>query len=217
VVVDPATLEITGGITFAGLTGAPTGAHIHNAPPGLPGAIIITLVIAGDNATAIVPAGTTLTSAQYTELLNGYLYFNVHTAGNPDGEIRGQITGTTGVITGLATLNSAQETPVNNSTATGRGIIVVDSATRQILVCYATHNVAGPTAAHIHTGLPGVAGPADVVTLTAGTNVYFSPVPTTLTVQNVADLTVGYTYFNIHSGNCGTCADGEIRGQITIQ
>ena len=34
---------------------------------------------------------TTLTDAQEQDLLAGNLYFNVHTAKNPGGEIRGQI------------------------------------------------------------------------------------------------------------------------------
>lgn len=210
VVVNPTTLEITGGITFTGLTGAPTGAHIHRADTN----IAIGLVQAADNATATVPANTVLSSADYAELLAGTLYFNVHTAANGNGEIRGQITGTTGVTAGLATLNGAQETPSNASAATGRGTIVFDSTTRAILICYDTHNVAGANASHIHTGAPGVAGPADVVVLTAGTNVYTAPVPTTLTAQQVTDLSAGNTYFNVHSA---TYAGGEIRGQIAVQ
>jgi hypothetical protein len=223
VVVNPTTMEITGGTTFTGLTGAPTAAHIHrfDGTPFLP------LNLAADNATATVPAGTVLSSADYAELLVGYLYFNVHTAANPNGEIRGQITGTTGVTAGLATLNSAQETPPGASTATGRGTIVFDSTTHDILICYVTHNVTNTTVAHIHTGAPGVSGPADVVTLTKGTNVYYAPTtpsPVTLTPTNVTNIDAGNTYFNVHSSNllCGmagntSCAAGEIRGQIAIQ
>lgn len=219
VVVNPTTMEITGGITFSGLTAAPIGAHIHQLDTN----IIITLVQAADNATATIPAGTTLTSAQYAELLAGYLYFNVHTPANPNGEIRGQITGTTGVTAGLATLNGALEVPTNASTATGRGTIVFDSTTRAILIAYVTHDVTNSTVAHIHTGAPGVSGPANVVDLLAtGTNLRTAPVPTTLAAQAVTDFNAGNTYFNVHSSNNScppalTCAAGEIRGQIAVQ
>jgi hypothetical protein len=216
VVVNPTTKEITGGVTFTGLTGAPTVAHIHRAN-GVPA---IDLVLAADNATATVVAGTTpgtgpvLSDADYAELLAGTLYFNVHTGLNGGGEIRGQINAQGGVIAGLAALDGPQEG--NASTAIGRGTIVFDSATRGILICYATHNVSGTTVAHIHTGAPGVPGPADVVTLTQGTNVYFaSPMTlTTLSAQSVTDLNAGNTYFNVHSG---TFPLGEIRGQIAVQ
>jgi len=231
VVVNPTTREITGGITFTGLTANPTaGAHIHRAD----NTIVFGLDQTADIATtATVPAGTTPATGQvlsvndYAELLAGTLYFNVHTAANPGGEIRGQINIQGGVIAGLAPLNGAQEG--NTSTATGRGTIVLDSTTRAILIAYVTHNVAGANAAHIHTGAPGVSGPANVVTLTAGTNVYTAPVsttatPTTLSAQNVTDLNAGNTYFNVHSNNnlCGSggtssCSAGEIRGQIAIQ
>lgn len=217
VVVNPTTKEITGGMTFAGVTPTAGGHHIHQAPAGNPsgnGPVIIGLTLAPDNTTATVPAGTTLTDAQYAALLAGELYFNVHSAANPGGEIRGQINVQGGVTAGLATLTSAQEVPPNASTATGRGTIVFDSATRDIIVAYVTHNVASPTVAHIHTGAPGVSGPADVVTLTAGTNVYTAPNPTTLTSKNVADLLAGNTYFNVHSP---AYPAGEIRGQIAVQ
>src|SRR5712691_11555297 len=121
VVVNPVTKEITGGVTFTGLTGAPTGAHIHRAN----GDIAISLVLAADNATATVPAGATpatgpvLSDADYAELLAGTLYFNVHTTMNSGGEIRGQINIQGGVTAGLAPLNGAQEG--TTSTATGQG------------------------------------------------------------------------------------------------
>src|SRR5712691_3945423 len=215
VVVNPTTKEITGGVTFTGLTGAPTGAHIHRAN----GDIAISLVLAADNATATVPAGATpatgpvLSDADYAELLAGTLYFKVHTTMNSGGEIRGQINIQGGVTAGLAPLNGAQEG--TTSTATGQGTIVFDSTTRDILICYVTHNVSGANAAHIHTGAPGVSGPANVVTLTAGTNVYTAPSPTTLTTQNVTDLDADNTYFNIHSPAPYT--NGEIRGQIVVE
>jgi hypothetical protein len=217
VVVNPTTKEITGGMTFAGLTPTAGGHHIHQAPKGNPtqnGPVIIGLVLDPSSTVATVPAGTTLTDDQLAALQAGELYFNVHTAANPGGEIRGQITIQGGVTAGLASLNSAQETPPNASTATGRGVIVFDSTTREVLIAYTTHNVSGATVAHIHTGAPGVSGPANVVTLTAGNGVYTAPHPTTLTVQNVTDINAGNLYYNVHSP---TYPAGEIRGQIAIQ
>ena len=210
VVVNPTTKEITGGVTFTGLTGTPTAAHIHRANT-IPA---IALTLAADNATATIPPNTTISDADYAELLAGTLYFNVHTASNPGGEIRGNITGTTGVTAGLAMLNGANETPPNASTATGQGTIVFDSTTYDILICYLTHNVVGTNVAHIHTGAPGVSGPANVVSLTQGTNIYYAPVPSNV-AAHVTDINAGNTYFNVHSQP--NFAAGEIRGQIAIQ
>lgn len=217
VIVDPATRAITGGMTFTGLTPTAGGHHIHQAPIGNPtqnGPVIIGLVLAPGGGVATVPAGTVLTDAQYAALLAGELYFNLHTTANPNGEIRGQINVRDGVVAGLASLDGTQEVPPNASTATGRGTIVFDAVTREVLIAYATHDVANTTVAHIHTGAPGVSGPADVVDLMQGI-VYTAPNPTTLTAQNVTDLTAGNTYFNVHSP--APFAAGEIRGQIAVQ
>src|SRR5207237_4165000 len=161
------------------------------------------------------PANTKLSTNDYAELLAGYLYFNVHTPlpnGFPNGEIRGQITGTTGVTAGLATLNGAQETPPNASTATGQGTIVFDSASPyEILICYVTHNVTNTTVAHVHTGAPGQSGLPNVVNpLSQGTNIYTGPVTTSrtgLTPQNVSDLSAGNRYFYILCMNCICCTN----------
>lgn len=218
VVVNPTTLEITGGMTFSGLVPSAGGHHIHQAPAGSPGQngpVIIPLDLSPDGASATVPAGTVLTSGQYAALLAGELYFNLHTIANPNGEIRGRINVQGGVTAGLATLDGASEVPANASTATGRGTIVFDSTTREVLVAYVTHNVVNSNVAHIHTGAVGVSGPADVIDLLQGTNRYTAPSPTTLTLQNATDLNAGRTYFNVHS--LPTFGAGEIRGQIAVQ
>jgi hypothetical protein len=79
--------------------------------------------------------------------------------------------------------------------------------------------------AHIHTGAPGVSGPANVVTLTLDTvnNIATAPQGAIITPTNLTDLSAGNTYFNVHSSNTAFCAPnascsgGEIRGQILIQ
>jgi hypothetical protein len=63
-------------------------AHIHLAPAGVAGPIIIPL--AGGPTTWSCPS-TALTTDQLTALQNGNLYVNVHTTDHPNGEIRGQI------------------------------------------------------------------------------------------------------------------------------
>jgi hypothetical protein len=74
-------------ITVTDLTGPPILAHIHKGAVGVAGGIELTL----DQNTL---TGTTapLTNAQLIALFAGDLYVNVHTAENPAGEIRGQIT-----------------------------------------------------------------------------------------------------------------------------
>lgn len=79
-------------VTFSNLTGPAVAAHIHLAPPGIAGPIIIPLTLgAGGTSPATCSAGTGLTTEQVTALLQGNMYFNVHTSANPEGEIRGQI------------------------------------------------------------------------------------------------------------------------------
>ena len=80
---------VSGSVTTTGVAG--TAAHIHMAPRGQNGKIIIPLTKGSDGNTWAVPAGAKLTDAQYEAYKAGNLYVNVHSAANKGGEIRGQL------------------------------------------------------------------------------------------------------------------------------
>jgi hypothetical protein len=76
---------------YSGLLGTTTASHIHMAPPGVNGPIIIPLTHTGGQS-GTLSGGGILTAAQVTALFNNGLYVNVHTNMFPGGEIRGVIT-----------------------------------------------------------------------------------------------------------------------------
>jgi hypothetical protein len=80
--------SISGKITTTGIKG--TAAHIHVAAPGTNGPVIVPLTKDGENGWAVGP-GAKLQDAHYQAFKDGKLYVNVHSAANPNGEIRGQI------------------------------------------------------------------------------------------------------------------------------
>jgi CHRD domain-containing protein len=67
-----------------------TAAHIHRAPMGQNGPVIIPLEKSGAD-TWVVPGNTVLSSEQFDALMSGELYVNVHSAAHPSGEIRAQL------------------------------------------------------------------------------------------------------------------------------
>ena len=80
--------SVTAKITTQGVAGV--AAHIHEAPAGSNGPVIVPMEKTGDNEWS-TKGGAKLTDAQYESYKAGRLYFNVHTPQNKGGEVRGQI------------------------------------------------------------------------------------------------------------------------------
>jgi len=85
--------SLTFQVSWTGLTGNATNMHFHG--PALPGVGPAPVVLAMPGWPA-TPSGThsgtlTLTQAQEADLMAGKWYWNVHTAANGGGEIRGQV------------------------------------------------------------------------------------------------------------------------------
>ena len=103
--------EISYSVVTDGLSGAITSAHIHGAAIGVSGAVLVDLSAGIDgNKISGTISGAAITNDLINAMLKGETYINVHTAANPNGEIRGQIyrLAREGYTT---TLNGAQEVP----------------------------------------------------------------------------------------------------------
>src|SRR5437868_13282837 len=87
---DPASKKLSWKLTYSGLSGPATAAHFHGpAETGKNAGVAVAI----PNATSSpVEGSATLTDAQAADLTSGKYYVNVHTAANPGGEIRGQVT-----------------------------------------------------------------------------------------------------------------------------
>ena len=105
--VPPVTTDATGSVivtlkgnavtvegSYSGLSGAPTGAHIHGPASETENAGVILALTATDGATAgtgTISGSGDLSNEQVSDLKAGMYYVNVHTEANGPGEIRGQL------------------------------------------------------------------------------------------------------------------------------
>lgn len=218
VTLDPVTKVLTGSFTTIGLNNAIL-AHIHEGVVGVAGPVVVPLTQSAANTWSVPATALPLTDAQIALLQAGSYYVNIHTTQNAAGEIRGQlaVSGTDpNVFT--ASLTVAQEVPAPIITAppvpSGSGSVTLDPATKLLTGSFTTVNIASATAAHIHDGNVGVAGPVIVpLAQTApGSGIWMVPASAIpLTDAQIARLRAGGYYVNVHTPlNPG----GEIRGQL---
>ena len=73
----------------SGLSGNPTAAHFHG--PAEQGKNAGVLVPAPGVTNGTFQGSATLTEDQANAITAGQTYFNIHTAANPNGEVRGQV------------------------------------------------------------------------------------------------------------------------------
>ena len=86
---DTATKALSWSVTYSGLTGPATMAHFHGpAPVGKAASVMVPIKGSLDSP---ITGSATLTDDQAKALTDGMMYFNIHTAANKPGEIRGQL------------------------------------------------------------------------------------------------------------------------------
>lgn len=93
--LDDVTNSLSWSGSFSGLLTSASVAHFHG--PALPnqnaGVTVGTALVLGTGGTSGTANGsTTITPTQAADLIAGLWYWNVHSSGNPGGEIRGNIT-----------------------------------------------------------------------------------------------------------------------------
>ena len=78
-------------VSYQGLTGPAAAAHFHG--PAAPGANAgVAVNIGAQGLASPIQGAAHLTEPQIADLAAGRWYINIHTAANPNGEIRGQVT-----------------------------------------------------------------------------------------------------------------------------
>ena len=87
---DPASKKLTYTVNYKDLSGPATAAHFHGPADAKANAGVVVPV--NGAVTSPIKGEATLTDAQAKDLADGKWYFNVHTAANKGGEIRGQLT-----------------------------------------------------------------------------------------------------------------------------
>jgi hypothetical protein len=209
VALDLATGDVRVNGIYSGLSGSATAAHIHAAPAGVNGPILVPLTVSGTTSGIFSGSGT-LASSDVVALSSGLLYVNLHSTVHPGGELRGQIRGPANVF--VFGLDPGQEVPAVASGATGTGTVVLDDIGDRLIV-YGTYSglTTDATLAHIHSAPAGTNGGILLtLSLTGTTSGTFSGAGS-LTAAQVTELLCEEKYVNVHTS---TFPAGEIRGQI---
>ncbi|HBW51105.1 MAG TPA: CHRD domain-containing protein [Herpetosiphon sp.] len=220
-------------LSYQGLSGTETAAHIHGFAPRGANAGVLVGLSTGSPKVGIF----NYSEAQEANILAGQAYVNIHTDSFPGGEIRGQIDGATincppptatptetttptatetpsatpipSCLRFMVSLEGSQEVPPSGSTATGGGTVDVDTVNNILSYNLSYQGLSGTeTAAHIHGFAPRGANAGVLIGLSTG-----SPKVGTFNYaeNQEANILAGQTYVNIHTDSF---PGGEIRGQI---
>jgi hypothetical protein len=135
------------------------------------------------------------------------MYFNVHSAAFPGGEIRGQIIQAKHVFSAM--IDGARVGPPTPSTSTGCGRLELDPATSTLsYVVDLTPLSSTLNSANLHTGVAGQSG-SSFHALSGGPISFVGS--TVVNATQIADLLEGGVYVDVHSS---AFPGGELRGQV---
>lgn len=188
-----------------------SAAHLHGAFGGTNGGVEIGLMQDGSDDSNWFTELASLSAEQTDALLAGATYLNVHTPGNPGGEIRGQVI-PDGILFATGRLEGSQEVPAVVSSAGGTFAVTVDPAGPTLEAHANTSGADDAVAAHLHDAYAGTSGGVAIgLTQDASDVSRWSAAGVTLTAEQLAAFEAGRLYVNVHTpANPG----GEIRGQV---
>jgi hypothetical protein len=200
-------------VTYARLQSSYTASHFHAGPRGVAGPVVQPISFTGNTSAG---EWINLPDSIVRHILKGNIYVNIHTTGNPGGEIRGQLEGFVNAVGFSANLDGTQEVPPVTTGARGTGVVVYATpygGGNDTIYYLAT--IAGLSssliASHFHVGLPGVAGPVVHPITFSDSSVFGTWAAFADSI--VSHLAKGRLYFNVHSSNF---PGGEIRGQVRL-
>lgn len=196
---------------------APTAAHIHAAPAGANGGVVIdfeaVFTDAGDGshvAYGEVSAGAG-TLASLLDDPTAY-YINVHNADHPAGAVRGQVLGSGAAVSAMAASLDGSREVDNPGDPDGSGFaaVVFDDGTAHFY--FHTLDTVEPSAAHIHRGTASENGSIVIdpsADFSGGVAVASVAVDDDVAREILA--APENFYFNVHTSEFQT---GAIRGQL---
>ncbi|MBK8956663.1 MAG: CHRD domain-containing protein [Saprospiraceae bacterium] len=183
-----------------------TNAHIHHAAAGQSGPVVAPLT--PTPFPGVYSGSTALTRVQTLAFLKDELYFNIHTAANPAGEIRGQIQNNLLNVYAFD-LCGDQEVPKKNVAGYGASHVAVNKAATELEYTVFAIDLNGDAlSAHIHDAGFGANG--SVLIPLELPNPYAAGV---VDIQGTVAKKIESdgAYVNVHTA---ANPPGEIRGQI---
>jgi len=205
-----------------GLSSTITGVHLHRGAVGASGDVLLDLSASVQQNGWIRGSSTSVSSALIAALLSGQVYVNIHTANNPNGEIRGQVWRLLreGFV---ASFDGQQQVPPVTTLARGTGIVSIDRTGSSLHYEFVLNGVV-PQAVHFHKGKRGENGDvlfdlsssfSAVAMAGATASGYWTAEDMPAFDAVTAELFFrDSVYVNVHSA---LYPNGECRGQVTRQ
>ncbi len=205
-IMDRASNRLDCDVRFTGIAPGPYAVHIHGmAPPGSGGVPPIHAMPLDTQGLSV----WNFAENQEADIIAGLTYWNVHSQLYVPGEIRGQFTLVDDAVFMVITLDGSQVVPGVTTTASGTGVVAIDTASNTAVFTMDAGGYSGTELqASVHGFAPvGSTGPV-LFTLPAGDH--------KVAVWNYAEvdeplILAGQTYVEITSSGFPL---GELRGQI---
>lgn len=215
-------------VVVNGLSGAITGAHFHIGAPGANAPVALNLLpyLTGnvlDGEISSTGTNPQLTPTLLAALVQGGVYINFHTAGNPGGEIRAQVLFVRRVLPLDARFDGAQMVPAVATTASAVAVGRLVGTLDTIRVQVAYTGLSGPPVAlNIYAANAGVANtPANLLgTVPVVTGAGGNTVGNVTTFEITAPvLTPSFVNLLLNTGinavlTTAANPGGEVRGQV---